>query len=147
MLVSHRQTQFQLSSTGLWRYWVHWNVEQPKAPSAIGNVNNRLIKWTFFDADDFSYMLVRAAIRLAVVFSFAILNATLRDNDNRITPKSCLTRSFLASIFHFGWFISCERLIELFVIQIILYRHLPKAEVCTVELSIFTFLSFRLVYY
>ncbi|KAE8704043.1 Methylcrotonyl-CoA carboxylase alpha chai isoform 1 [Hibiscus syriacus] len=67
--------------------------------SVIRKLNNRLIKCTLFEADGFSYILERAAIRLAVVFSFAMLKATLRDNVSRITPRACLSRRVQSSFF------------------------------------------------
>jgi len=75
------------------------------APSVIRSVNNRLIKWSLFEAKGFSYMLERAFIRLVVVFSFAMLKATFRDNDNRTKPSACLPRRFHSSSFiKFGFF-------------------------------------------
>ncbi|KAE8693889.1 Metalloendoproteinase 1 [Hibiscus syriacus] len=69
------------------------------APSVIRKLNNRLIKCTLFEADGFSYILERAAIRPAVVFSFAMLKATLRDNVSQIAPRACLSIRAQSSFF------------------------------------------------
>ncbi|KAE8726587.1 hypothetical protein F3Y22_tig00006613pilonHSYRG00076 [Hibiscus syriacus] len=69
------------------------------AHSVIRKLNNRLIKCTLFEADGFPYILERATIRPDVVFSFAMLKATLRDNVSRITPRACLSRRAQSSFF------------------------------------------------
>ena len=65
------------------------------APLIIFKLNRRRIKYTSLIADRFSYMSDKAFIKLTVVVSFMILNATLRAHVSWITPK--LTSLSLAS--------------------------------------------------
>lgn len=104
-------------------------------PSDIFRLNNCRIRCTLLEFEGFSYMFERASIRHFVVVSFKMLNATLRDSVNRITPNACLSRSiqssaFVASSFvyergwcNFIWYILC-----------IFDLHLPECKVCAIEL-------------
>ena len=70
-----------------------------EAFSAIFKLNNFFIRCTLLFADGFSYILDKAFIRFAVVFSFTTLCATNLDRVNPITPSTCLSRRAYSSAF------------------------------------------------
>ncbi|CAL9094660.1 unnamed protein product [Musa textilis] len=63
------------------------------ASFVIHKLNNCLTKCTLFEANGFLYMLERIIIRPIFFLSFAMLKITLLDNDNWITPSTCLSRT------------------------------------------------------
>ena len=55
---------------------------------AIFRLNNFFIKKILFEADNYSYIFERAAIKSLVVFSLEMLNVTINARDNQIAPST-----------------------------------------------------------
>ena len=55
--------------------------------SVFSRLNNFFIKKILFEAEGFSYIFERAAIKSMVVFSLETLNATVDTRDNQIAPR------------------------------------------------------------
>lgn len=100
------------------------------SPSANWAIASSYALWV----DGFLYILARAFIRHTVVFSLAMLNATLRDNVNQITTKVCQSkRSQSSSFIDFG-FVYTRSWYRFFLIHKVIYLNLLESKICTIKL-------------